>query len=112
MSLYAAPEEGYVTKLEFERERTQTKIMKSREMEKEQYLIFRVRTITDKSGKISSANYGKIYGPIEYGRMGAQHRLLFSYYFNPAANDRNLEFDPSQNLFNWKRDARERPYMP
>ena len=25
--------------------------------------------------------------------------LRFTYYYNPKANDRNLEFDPKKNLF-------------
>ncbi len=25
--------------------------------------------------------------------------MRFSYYLNPTPNDRNLEFDPEQNLF-------------
>ena len=97
MSVYSAPEEGYAPTFVEERARTRTKILKSQELGKDQYLIFRVRTVTDKEGKIVSANYGKIYGPIEYGRMGQADRLMFSYYLNPTANDRNLEFDPSRN---------------
>lgn len=112
ISMYAAPEEGYVPTLVLERERTRDKIIKSQEIGEGQYLVFRVRTVKDKDGKLISANYGKIYGPIDYGRMGEKHRLMFSYFFNPTANDRNLEFDPSRNLFQWKHDAHERPCMP
>lgn len=112
MSLYDAPESGYDSTLMLERERTRTKILKSHELGRDQYLVFRVRTVTNQEGKMISANYGKVYGPIEYGRMAEQHRLTFTYYFNPTVNDRNLEFDPSQNLFNWRHDAPERPYMP
>jgi hypothetical protein len=99
MSVYDAAESGYDSTLMLERERTRTNILKSHELGKDQYFVFRVRTVTDKEGKIIGANYGKVYGPIEYGRMAEQHRLTFTYYFNPSANDRNLEFDPSQNLF-------------
>ena len=47
-------------------------------------------------GDIISAHYTKIMGDI---RLAAQGSLHFTYYFNPTANDRNLEFDPTQNLF-------------
>lgn len=41
------------------------------------------------TGNIISAQYGKIYGDF----------LAFTYYLNPSPNDRNVEFDPDQNLF-------------
>lgn len=59
--------------------------------------FFRVRTVSDASGNIVSANYGKIYGDF----------MNFTYYLNPTPNDRNIEFDPKQNLFtNLKPDER------
>jgi hypothetical protein len=45
--------------------------------------------VVDATGKIISANYGKIYGDF----------MNFSYYLNPTPNDRNVEFDPKRNLF-------------
>lgn len=98
MSMYSAPDDGYATSLVLERERTRTQIIKNEEFEADKYLIIRVRTVTDKEGNIISANYGKIYGPIKYGRMGDAHRLLFDYYLNPTPNDRNIEFNPEKNL--------------
>ena len=50
--------------------------------------FFRVRTVLDEKGKVKSALYGKIYGDF----------MRFSYYLNPTPNDRNVEFDPKQNL--------------
>jgi hypothetical protein len=50
--------------------------------------FFRVRTVKDHEGNIVSAHYGKIYGDF----------MQFSYYLNPTPNDRNIEFDPQQNL--------------
>jgi hypothetical protein len=50
--------------------------------------FFRVRTVKDHEGNIVSAHYGKIYGDF----------MQFSYYLNPTPNDRNIEFDPKQNL--------------
>ena len=49
---------------------------------------FRVRTMLDQNGNVKSALYGKIYGDF----------MQFSYYLNPTPNDRNVEFDPKQNL--------------
>jgi hypothetical protein len=50
--------------------------------------LFRVRTALDHNGNVVSAHYGKIYGDF----------MQFSYYLNPTPNDRNIEFDPKQNL--------------
>jgi len=50
--------------------------------------LFRVRTAIDDRGNIVSAHYGKIYGDF----------MQFTYYLNPTPNDRNIEFDPKQNL--------------
>ena len=73
--------------------------MKKEQLGESDYLMFRVRTVLDNEGNITSARYGKIYGPVEYGeeeRGGGGVRFI--YYLNPTANDRNLEFDPSRNL--------------
>lgn len=32
--------------------------------------------------------------------MSDTQAIGMTYYFNPAVNDRNLEFDPKRNLFN------------
>ena len=50
--------------------------------------FFRVRTALDVNGNVVSAHYGKIYGDF----------MQFTYYLNPTPNDRNIEFDPKQNL--------------
>lgn len=50
---------------------------------------FRVRSQVDGNGNIVSAHYGKIYGDF----------MSFTYYINPSANDRNIEFDTQKNLF-------------
>ena len=62
-------------------------------------IFLRTRVETDKEGKIISANYGKVQGPITINRQGV---IGFTHYFNGRTNDRNLEFDPTQNLL--KRD--------
>ncbi|HBA84462.1 MAG TPA: hypothetical protein DCZ95_10245 [Verrucomicrobia bacterium] len=116
LSAYEAPNDGYDTGVVLSLDMTKDKILKKDLFGAEEYLIFRVRMVLDDKGNITSARYGKIYGPIEFGRIGKVEEnrggVRFTCYFNPTANDRNLEFDPSQNLFNWRHDARERPYMP
>jgi hypothetical protein len=66
--------------------------------------FFRVRTVLDEHGNIKSALYGKIYGDF----------MQFTYYLNPVANSRNMEFDTNQNLFKAKdlRDRSVRILMP
>ena len=59
--------------------------------------FFRVRTIKDATGKIISANYGKIYGDFRCDSVG--NDISFTYYFNPTPNDRNVEFKLGSNLF-------------
>ena len=61
----------------------------------DEYLVLRTRVKTDPSGKIKSANYSKIYGPILVGR-GFRFR---ESCFNPTPNDPNIEFDVKRNLF-------------
>jgi hypothetical protein len=50
--------------------------------------FFRVQTVLDQKGNVKSALYGKIYGDF----------MHFTYYLNPNPNDRNIEFNPNQNL--------------
>lgn len=116
VSLYAATEDGYTPTLVDEQARTRTRILKRSETAEGQYLVFRVRSVVNEEGKVVSANYGKIYSPnlldpiIEYGRMEDADRVMFTYYFNPTANDRNLEFDPARNLL--ANPERMRVYNP
>ena len=49
----------------------------------------RVRSKVDEEGKLVSAHYIKMYGDFPD----------LHCYFNPTPNDRNLEFDRTQNLF-------------
>lgn len=61
--------------------------------------FFRVRT-RNIDGKIVSTNYGKIDRDIKFDIINSDTALLFfTYYLNPRSNDRNMEFDPKQNLF-------------
>lgn len=90
----------------------QTTFDDSSELGKAKGYFFRTR-VKRKKGKIVSANYGKLMGRISYrpaqldGAWWGDKRenapafgsIEFTYYFNPAANDRNLEFDVKKNFF-------------
>jgi hypothetical protein len=58
------------------------------EYDENRVYLFRVHTVLDVDGSVKSALYGKIYGDF----------MQFRYYLNPTPNDRNIEFDPKQNL--------------
>lgn len=74
--------------------------------------FFRTRVRRD-GDKIISAHYGKLMGEINYRpaqldgawwsdkkkNAPAYGSIDFTYYFNPTANDHNLEFDVKKNLF-------------
>ena len=66
------------------------------EPQSEKGYFLRTRVKLDEAGKIVSANYAKI---IEEIKIDPRGRIEFAYVFNPTPNERNLEFDPSKNLF-------------
>lgn len=98
-SVYEAAVDDYRATVNLILDATKEKMLKSEGINESEYLVFRVRAVIDDKGEIISANYGKIYGRVEYGAGEKLDRLRFTYYFNPTPNDRNLEFDPSRNLF-------------
>lgn len=55
----------------------------------DQYLVFRVRTEVDSSGKLISARYGVLSGPLEF--VGPAGVCLDGLFLNPTPNDTNLE---------------------
>lgn len=63
---------------------------------KEMGFFLRTRVILDEKGDIKFANYAKLHRDFSFDPRGT---ISFSYYFNPVVNDRNLEFDPKENLF-------------
>lgn len=115
-SEYLAPEDGYATNLSSKvvandrNGRTESVLYDYGDDYglSRNYLLFKSRIKRDPDGKIISANYGKLYGKFEYWRESVK----FLYYFNPTPNDRNLEFDGTNNLFrpggnsklNWSRE--------
>lgn len=99
---YAAPVDGYVSSWTWENARiTEEKPhATSRFVGEMQYgrgFFFRVRAVVDADGKIISAWYGKINGPVDFDSRG--HGFVnFGYHLNPDTT-RNVEFDPKRNLF-------------
>ena len=85
-----APLSGYQSEFEFTVDSQASTIERSENIG---YFI-RSRTQAEPSGKIISAYYAKIMGPIEFSHTG----LTFTYYANPTANDTNLEYDIERNL--------------
>jgi hypothetical protein len=60
----------------------------------------RVQTVLDENGNVKSALYGKIRGNFRFyaGTKALRAGMGFDYYLNPTPNDRNVEFNPKQNL--------------
>jgi hypothetical protein len=96
-SVNEAALEGYSPSRSFVYERTDSKIIQDVKITTDDCLVFRSRTETDEKGVIVNANYGKIYGPFDFA-YGRNRKVVFTYYFNPTPNDRNLEFDGKNNL--------------
>lgn len=88
---------GYAKRFQYVYERTDNQIVQDSKLDKQEIMVFRVRTETNPQGEIVNARYGKIYGPFEFAQ-GREKFVRFTYYFNPTPNDRNLEFDGEHNL--------------
>lgn len=93
-SPHQAPIDGYQAELNKERSAHPGQSPKNDDNPNRIYL-FRVRTVKNHEGNIVSAHYGKIYGDF----------MQFTYYLNPTPNDRNIEFDPKQNLLQGSDDS-------
>lgn len=93
----AAPEDGY--RSSWTQSAFEHKDASRYEWDEQQNFLFRTRTHKDVNGNVVSALYGKIRGPILFGVYSSGAKISFTYYLNPTPNDRNLEFDPSRNLF-------------
>ena len=111
-----APENGYQPKFQLQNtwwkslHQKPVRSFKFDDKEWEGY-FFRVRTV-EQDGKIVSAHYGKIRGGIEIEpRDTPTCTIIFTYYFNPTPNDRNLEWDMKKNLFGGLTDM-ETPREP
>ncbi|MDP3072044.1 MAG: carboxypeptidase-like regulatory domain-containing protein [Opitutaceae bacterium] len=88
---HEAPSEGYVPTW-----RTETNSYGPPQRRENVGFFLRTHTKLDSRGNIVSAHYAKLTGDIEVDARGS---IRFHCYFNPVANDRNLEFDYERNLF-------------
>ena len=86
----------YATKMAFEYDRLHKKIELDTRLKKNEYLVLRVRSIVDRNGNLSAANYAKISEFMEADMGG----VWFTSYFNPETNNTSLEADTSRNLLN------------
>ncbi|MGA0898961.1 MAG: hypothetical protein ACO3SO_01000 [Luteolibacter sp.] len=107
-----APIEGYVNIKEFV-SRSSTDRGYAGTTKPSNY-IFRARTILDQQGKLQSCHHGKLVNAVDVhfgaGKPDTNPVVSFTYYFNPTPNDRNLEFEPKENLFGaleWDEEVRE-----
>lgn len=92
-----APEDGYKKELTVFIDRKPAQVIKKSNKDNTNYM-FRIRSELEK-GKFKKAMYGKIVGDIQIGTKKEGNAYLeFKYYLNPDYT-RNLEFDPTQNLF-------------
>ena len=95
-----APETGYTNQWSLRQyEQQEGSSFKSTQRNEGMNQFFRVRTKKDKDGNIISAHYGKIRGGLWFDVASGKLWPMMKYYFNPNPNDRNMEFDPNQNLF-------------
>ena len=101
-TIYEAQENGYSPRFYQVTDRTPSNILQIVEWNGAEYLTFRSRIVRDHEGKIISSHYGKIVSMRTYGvdrKNPDGASVSFTYYFNPTPNDRNIEYDPNENLF-------------
>ena len=101
---YHAPTTGYQADYSWEKIPGQTLAATPAEFG----FFIKTRIKLDEKGNVISANYAKFITNLEIDIRG---RIKFTSYFNPTANDTNLEFDLKKNLFTDLKDL-EKPYLP
>ncbi len=97
---YMAPEEGYATIPDKTLFVDPINPEHKTNVSHRNYYFLRIRSVVDENNKLIKANYVKVHNDFRYVVDGKTiKRFLINYYFNPTANDRNLEFDMKKNLF-------------
>jgi hypothetical protein len=95
---YEAPENKYIAESIFQQVREPNKNLSFTPGQKT--YVFRVNTLLDKNGNLISSNYVRVSKGMQlFGVLSEQPGFKITYYYNPTAHDRNLEFDPKKNLF-------------
>ena len=96
--LRIAPEGGYISERVCWAGRM-SRTERKDNFDKNRCYYFRIRAEHDENGQIIRARYGKIYGDFKLvGKEGGIKGVSFLYYLNPKSNDRNLEWDMTNNL--------------
>lgn len=101
---YEAPEEGYQPRKVWRTVSrydpgTRTAIEYVRARDEAENFFVRIRSEVCADGEIGRAVYGKIHAPFEFGiRPDGGLVIAMTYFLNPDGT-RNIEFDPSRNLF-------------
>ena len=103
LSDYQAPEGGYISEVLRTTKKSIGEKTAFRDDDFRRNYYFRVRSEVDESGRITKANYGKIYGDFHFFAANKDWGYLATLalvttYYNPNNNDRNVEFDPKRNL--------------
>jgi hypothetical protein len=107
-SAYYAPDSGYTTEKTWEFQRrphvmfsnTGERSGNFNDYNKPTSYWLRLRTVATPEGDIKRAIYAKIYHDINFGGVHEKAFIKFTMvYVNPNVNDRNLEFDRDNNLF-------------
>lgn len=93
-----APSDGYQSAFDFKTAALPPDNMIHTSVRDDMNYYVRTRTVKDAEGRIVSCNYGKIHGDFKFD-VRETRRIYFTYYLNPTSNDRNVEFDPTRNLF-------------
>ena len=101
LSAHEAPPDGYASKMEFGNFVGSMPVPAGAESNWTPVHVFRVRTVLDEQGKVVSALYGKLYGHPRLGLFNkdGSAKWRMTYYLNPDPESRNLECDPTKNLF-------------
>lgn len=97
---HQAPAEGYVAELSLSMEEDQVArqldLKTCRRTWEHNGFFLRVRSQVDQDGQVVAAHYAKIVSPHLTGMF--KQVLRWSFFYNPTANDRNLEYDFKRNL--------------
>lgn len=96
-SMYEAPENGYQDHLSVSWSRRLDTGYSGVNVDRPLYL--RIRSRIDEEGNLQSANYCKVFPGLTVIRTAERVGVAMTYYCNPIANDRNVEFDRKRNLF-------------
>lgn len=114
---HTAPMEGYVSSKDWVIRRSGVGEEGNPEnsYDNEVSYFFRTNTSLNEEGQIASANYGKMYGdirfelvPEDYAKGRGPGHVSFTYYYNPAPNDKNVEFDTKRNLLSTREERKDR----